>query len=37
MDNEASKAIRQQVLKLGAAYLLFEPKNHHTNATEQAM
>ena len=37
MDNEASLAVKQQIIKTGATYQLVEPHNHKVNAAERAI
>jgi hypothetical protein len=37
MDNEASTAVKRQILKSGADYQLVEPHNHRVNAAERAI
>ena len=37
MDNEASVAVKRQIIKTGAEYQLVEPQNHRVNAAERAI
>ena len=37
MDNEASTAVKRQIIKSGADCQPVEPRNHHVNAAERAI
>ena len=37
MDNKASTALKQEITKRRAKYLLVEPQNHRVNAAERAI